>query len=192
MPALSAFHREKSTSHGFSSYPTAWWPCFATAITYHTHGRRMRCSYRCYIEGLKQCGLPPTAYHSPISTPKVNNLPFPTLQLWEHSLSLHCGCWHIWEAVSPKCRENKWQSPHKQGSPSSTKHQYHYSTNSPPHRIFRGVHVPVHMMFGAPFQKLTWNLNGQCFYHFLARKLWTKNVESSSKRRVRCSSPYCF
>ena len=136
----------------------------------HT-GRRMRCSYRCYIRGLKQCGLPPTAYHSPISTAKVNDLPFPTLQLGEHSLSLHCGCWYIWETVSTKCRENKWQSPHKQGNPSSTKHQYHYNTNSPPHRIFRGVHVLVHMMFGAPFHKLTWNLNGLMFLSFLARKL---------------------
>ena len=99
-----------------------------------------------YIRGLKlclkQCCLPPTAHHSPISAAKVNHLPFPTLQLSEHSLSLHCSCWHIWKAVSSKCRENKWQSPHKQGNPSSTKHQYHYSTNSFPHqhRIFTGIH----------------------------------------------------
>ena len=95
-----------------------------------------------FIRGLKQCCLPPTAHHSPISAAKVNHLPFPTLQLSEHSLSLHCGCWHVWEAVSSKCRENKWQSPHKQGKPSSTKHQYQYSTNSSPHRhgIFTGIH----------------------------------------------------
>ena len=150
MSTLSAFHREKSTKHGFSSYPTAWWPCFATAITYHTHREKNEVQLQMLYQRFKtmwsasNC-LPLSHLHCQGQRPSLS-YPSAGRALAQSALWLLV---HMGDSIS-EVQEEQMANP-----PQARQPQLHqtpvplYSTNSSPHRNFREVHVPVHMMFGS-------------------------------------------